>query len=122
MPQGGNTGLVGGGVPVFDEVILSTSAMNKVLSFDPVAGALVSQAGCVLQALDEYVAPQGYMMPLDLGAKGSCQIGGNVSTNAGRGASPDRIEQGQGQGQEQGAGAGGRGRWQGQGQGARAGA
>lgn len=44
---------------------------------------LVAQAGCVLQALDEYLAPRGFMMPLDLGAKGSCQIGGNVSTNAG---------------------------------------
>ncbi|KAG2445426.1 hypothetical protein HXX76_000047 [Chlamydomonas incerta] len=83
VPQGGNTGLVGGSVPVFDEVVLSTAAMNKVLEFDEVSGTLVAQAGCVLAALDEHVGSKGFMMPLDLGAKGSCQIGGNVSTNAG---------------------------------------
>lgn len=83
VPQGGNTGLVGGGVPVYDEVVLNLSLMNRVRSFDPVAGTLVADAGCVLQALDDHVAQQGYMMPLDLGAKGSCQLGGNVSTNAG---------------------------------------
>ena len=48
-----------------------------------VSGVLVAQAGCVLQALDEFLAGKGFAMPLDLGAKGSCQIGGNVSTNAG---------------------------------------
>ena len=44
---------------------------------------LVCDAGCILESLDEHVAKEGYMMPLDLGAKGSCQIGGNVATNAG---------------------------------------
>ncbi|XP_039618100.1 D-2-hydroxyglutarate dehydrogenase, mitochondrial [Polypterus senegalus] len=82
-PQGGNTGLVGGSVPVFDEIILSTSLMNKVLSFDTVSGVLVCQAGCVLEDLNSFVEEKGFVMPLDLGAKGSCQIGGNVSTNAG---------------------------------------
>jgi len=48
-----------------------------------VSGVLVCQAGCILQTLDEYVSERGYIMPLDLGSKGSCQIGGNVSTNAG---------------------------------------
>lgn len=57
--------------------------MNRIRSFDPVAGTLVADAGCVLQALDEHVAQGGLMMPLDLGAKGSCQLGGNISTNAG---------------------------------------
>ena len=47
------------------------------------SGALVAQAGCILQTLDEYVAAHGFTMPLDLGAKGSCCIGGNISTNAG---------------------------------------
>ncbi|KAG2498528.1 hypothetical protein HYH03_003778 [Edaphochlamys debaryana] len=83
VPQGGNTGLVGGSVPVFDEVVLSTGAMNKILHLDEVSGTLVAQAGCILQALDEAAAARGFMMPLDLGAKGSCQVGGNVSTNAG---------------------------------------
>jgi len=47
------------------------------------AGVLVCQAGCILENLDTYVSQYGLMMPLDLGAKGTCQIGGNVSTNAG---------------------------------------
>ncbi|KAK7694538.1 hypothetical protein QCA50_001724 [Cerrena zonata] len=83
VPQGGNTGLVGGGVPIKDELVLSLGNMNKVRSFDPVSGILVADAGCVLESLSEYLAPHNHIMPLDLGAKGSCQIGGNVSTNAG---------------------------------------
>ncbi|KAF9943975.1 D-lactate ferricytochrome c oxidoreductase, partial [Mortierella alpina] len=83
VPQGGNTGLVGGGVPVFDEIILSTANMNQIRSFDALSGALVCDAGCILEVLDNYLAEQGYIMPLDLGAKGSCHIGGNVATNAG---------------------------------------
>ncbi|KAG0341009.1 hypothetical protein BG004_006183 [Podila humilis] len=83
VPQGGNTGLVGGGVPVFDEIVISTANMNSVRSFDNVSGALVCDAGCILEALDNYLAERGYIMPLDLGAKGSCHIGGNVATNAG---------------------------------------
>ncbi|XP_048811143.1 D-2-hydroxyglutarate dehydrogenase, mitochondrial [Lagopus muta] len=82
-PQGGNTGLVGGSVPVFDEIILSTALMNKIISFDPVSGILVCQAGCILEKLNEYLEERGFIMPLDLGAKGSCHIGGNVATNAG---------------------------------------
>ncbi|XP_071422786.1 D-2-hydroxyglutarate dehydrogenase, mitochondrial isoform X2 [Pithys albifrons albifrons] len=82
-PQGGNTGLVGGSVPVFDEIILSTALMNRIISFDKVSGILVCQAGCVLERLNEYLEEQGFIMPLDLGAKGSCHIGGNVATNAG---------------------------------------
>ncbi|NWY58692.1 D2HDH protein, partial [Chionis minor] len=82
-PQGGNTGLVGGSVPVFDEIILSTVLMNQIISFDKVSGILVCQAGCILEKLNEYLEQQGFIMPLDLGAKGSCHIGGNVATNAG---------------------------------------
>ncbi|EKM60946.1 uncharacterized protein PHACADRAFT_180107 [Phanerochaete carnosa HHB-10118-sp] len=83
VPQGGNTGLVGGGVPIKDELILSLGNMTKIRSFDPVSGIIVADSGCILEALSEYLAPHNYIMPLDLGAKGSCQIGGNVSTNAG---------------------------------------
>ncbi|KAK5621738.1 D-2-hydroxyglutarate dehydrogenase, mitochondrial [Crenichthys baileyi] len=82
-PQGGNTGLVGGSVPVYDEIILSTSFMKNILSFDNIAGILTCQAGCVLENLVLYLEERDYIMPLDLGAKGSCQIGGNVATNAG---------------------------------------
>jgi len=83
VPQGGNTGLVGGSVPVHDEVILSTSNLNRIISIDPASGVLVCQAGCVLQHLDEHARQHGCVVPLDLGAKGSCQIGGNIATNAG---------------------------------------
>ncbi|XP_050723483.1 D-2-hydroxyglutarate dehydrogenase, mitochondrial-like [Eriocheir sinensis] len=82
-PQGGNTGLVGGSVPVFDEVIISMNLMNKVENVDTWAGVVTCQSGCVLEALDQHVAEYGLMVPLDLGAKGSCHIGGNASTNAG---------------------------------------
>jgi len=69
---------VGGGVPVFDEIILSTERMNEIISFDPVSAVLVCQAGCVLEDLDNYLAEKGFMMPLDLGAKGSCHIVSSV--------------------------------------------
>ncbi|KAG6836819.1 hypothetical protein H0H93_002841 [Arthromyces matolae] len=83
VPQGGNTGLVGGSVPLRDELIISLANMSKVRAFDPVSGILVADAGCILQSLTDYVAPHNHIMPIDLGAKGSCQIGGNVATNAG---------------------------------------
>ena len=78
-----STGLVGGSNPVFDEVILSLTSLNSIRKFDEISGTLFCDAGCVLQTLDEHVAQHGYIMPLDLGAKGSCAIGGNVATNAG---------------------------------------
>jgi len=81
--QGGNTGLVQASVPVFDEIIISMQLMNQIQSFDDLSGALVCQAGCILQNLNDYVSQRGFTFPLDLGAKGSCQIGGNLATNAG---------------------------------------
>ncbi|KLJ09481.1 alcohol dehydrogenase [Blastomyces silverae] len=83
VPQGGNTGLVGGGVPVFDEVIISTARMNNIRSFDENSGVLVVDAGVILEVADKYLAERNHIFPLDLGAKGSCHIGGNVATNAG---------------------------------------
>ena len=61
----------------------ASHASAAALSFAQVSGTLVCQAGCILEHLDNQVGAQGFTMPLDLGAKGSCQIGGNVSTNAG---------------------------------------
>jgi hypothetical protein len=52
-------------------------------SFDPVSGILVAEAGVILESADNYLADKGFIFPLDLGAKGSCQIGGNVAANAG---------------------------------------
>ncbi|KAI9828441.1 MAG: hypothetical protein M1832_002869 [Thelocarpon impressellum] len=83
VPQGGNSGLVGGSVPVFDEIVVSMSRMNDIRSFDAVSGALVVDAGCILEVVDQHLAERDHIFPLDLGAKGSCQIGGNVATNAG---------------------------------------
>lgn len=83
VPQGGNTGLVGGSVPIFDEIVINMSRMNKIHSFDEVSGSLVLDAGCILEVADQYLAERGYIFPLDLGAKGSCHVGGNVATNAG---------------------------------------
>ena len=71
VPQGGNTGLVGGSVPLADEVVLSLSRMQRVLSLDEYSGHLVCEAGCVLEALQTHVMERGYTMPIDLG--GECQ-------------------------------------------------
>ncbi len=82
VPQGGNTGLVGGGVPDGD-IILSLERMNRVLDVDPVNLTLSVEAGCVLANVQEAALEAGAFFPLSLGAEGSCQIGGNLSTNAG---------------------------------------
>ncbi|ORY04355.1 hypothetical protein BCR34DRAFT_491593 [Clohesyomyces aquaticus] len=83
VPQGGNTGLVGGSVPVFDEIVINLQKMNNIRSFDEVSGILVADAGVILEVADNFLAEKNHIFPLDLGAKGSCQIGGNVATNAG---------------------------------------
>lgn len=84
VPQGGNTGLVGGSVARSDdEVILSLINMNRILELDEDASVLVCEAGCVLENLENFASSRGYTVPLDMGSKGSCMIGGNISTNAG---------------------------------------
>ncbi|KAI5294330.1 hypothetical protein KEM52_004236 [Ascosphaera acerosa] len=83
VPQGGNTGLVGGGVPVFDEIVVSLARMQAIRSFDANSGVLVADAGVVLEVADNYLRERNHIFPLDLGAKGSCMLGGNVATNAG---------------------------------------
>jgi FAD/FMN-containing dehydrogenase len=72
VPQGGNTGLVGGSNPIFDEVILSMSAMDKILNFDETYGIVTAESGAVLQDLNTHLGEIGYQMPIDLGSKGSC--------------------------------------------------
>lgn len=83
VPQGGNTGLVGGSVPVFDEVVISLANMDKIRSFDDTSGILKVDAGVIMENADNFLAKKGHIFPLDLGAKGSCFVGGNVATNAG---------------------------------------
>ncbi|XP_030747862.1 D-2-hydroxyglutarate dehydrogenase, mitochondrial-like isoform X2 [Sitophilus oryzae] len=82
-PQGGNTGASGGSVPVFDEIIISMEMMNEIINIDEDSGTVTCQSGVILESLDKAVAEKGFVVPLDLGAKGSCHIGGNVATNAG---------------------------------------
>lgn len=82
VPQGGNTGLVGGSVPVFDEVILSLNRMNQIMSMDEFSGIVTCESGVILENLNSYLEERGFVMPLDLGAKGSCHVGGNVSTKS----------------------------------------
>lgn len=86
IPQGGNTGLTGGQVPLADgppAIILSLTRMNRILDIDAVGGTMTVEAGVVLQTIQEAAEKVGKLFPLSLGAEGSCQIGGNLSTNAG---------------------------------------
>lgn len=81
--QSGNTSLVAGAVPVEGEVVISMKRMNQILSLDDHSGVLQCEAGCILEHLETFVNGRGRIVPYDLGAKGSCMIGGNVATNAG---------------------------------------
>jgi FAD/FMN-containing dehydrogenase len=85
IPQGGNTGLVGGGVPPEDgqNIVLALGRMNQIRAIDPVNFTMTVEAGCILAHLHEAAAEVDRLFPLSLGAEGSCQIGGNLSTNAG---------------------------------------
>jgi FAD/FMN-containing dehydrogenase len=85
VPQGGNTGLVGGGVPDGSgtQVLLSLRRLNRIRAIDAANLTLTAEAGCVLQQVQEAAQAQGLMFPLSLAAEGSCTIGGNLATNAG---------------------------------------
>ncbi|KAB2682192.1 MULTISPECIES: FAD-binding oxidoreductase [Brucella/Ochrobactrum group] len=85
VPQGGNTGLVGGQQP--DEsgtaIILSLGRMNRIRNLDTVGNLVTLEAGVILKNLQDAVEKAGRLFPLSLGAEGSCQIGGNLGSNAG---------------------------------------
>jgi len=83
VPQGGNTGLCGGGVPEGRSVVISTSRLNRIRAVDPLNRSILVESGCVLAAVQQAADSVGLLFPLSLGAEGSCQIGGNLSTNAG---------------------------------------
>lgn len=70
-------------MPLYDEIVLSLSRMKSILHFDDVSGIVTVESGIVLEELGKWLEERGFIVPLDLGSKGSCQIGGNVSTNAG---------------------------------------
>jgi FAD/FMN-containing dehydrogenase len=83
VPQGGNTGLVGGQIPFHGEVLLSLQRMNRVREMDAPGMTMAVEAGLVLAQAQAAAAEAGLMFPLTLGSEGSCTIGGNISTNAG---------------------------------------
>lgn len=84
IPQGGHTGLVGGGTPNSeDQVVLNLERMNRIRTVDPLGMTITVEAGCILQDIKDTAEAQGCLFPLALGAQGSCQIGGNIATNAG---------------------------------------
>ena len=85
VPQGGNTGLVGAAVPPEDgsTILLSLGRMNAVRAIDPIDHTITVEAGCILADVQRAAADADRLFPLSLGAEGSCQIGGNLATNAG---------------------------------------
>ena len=85
VPQGGNTSHCGASIPDAsgDAVLLCLSRMNAIRAIDPANNTMTVEAGCVLQSVQQAAAEVGRLFPLALAAQGSCQIGGNLSTNAG---------------------------------------
>src|SRR5580698_6037723 len=83
VPQGGNTGLVGGQTPHHGEVVVSTRRLDKIRDIDAASNTMTCESGVVLQVAQQKAAEVDRLFPLSLGAEGSCTIGGNLSTNAG---------------------------------------
>jgi len=83
VPQGGNTGLVGGQIPLHGEVLLSLKRMNRIRDLSAPGMTLTAEAGVTLKQAQDAAAAEGFLFPLSLGSEGSCTIGGNISTNAG---------------------------------------
>jgi FAD/FMN-containing dehydrogenase len=83
VPQGGNTGLVGGQTPHHGEVVISMRRMDRIRDIDAASNTMTCEAGVVLQIAQQKAAGIDRLFPLSLGAEGSCTIGGNLSTNAG---------------------------------------
>ncbi|MDR2881061.1 MAG: FAD-binding oxidoreductase [Azoarcus sp.] len=85
VPQGGNTGVCGGATPLPDglSILLNLSRLNRIRELDAANDTLCVEAGCILAAVQEAAAAAGRLFPLSLASGGSCEIGGNLSTNAG---------------------------------------
>ena len=85
VPQGGNTGYCGGSIPgdAGDEIVLSLGRMNRIRDIDPLNYTIAVEAGCVLADIQDAAKEADRLFPLSLAAEGTCQIGGNLSTNAG---------------------------------------
>ena len=83
VPQGGNTGLVGGQIPLAGEIVLSLTRLDRVREVDPISNTMTCEAGVVLANAQAAAAAAERLFPLSLAAEGSCTIGGNLATNAG---------------------------------------
>jgi FAD/FMN-containing dehydrogenase len=83
VPQGGLTGLAGGANPREDDIVLSLERLVGIEEIDPAAATMTVLAGTPLEVAQRAAQAAGFLLPIDLGARGSCQIGGNLSTNAG---------------------------------------
>ena len=87
VSQGGNTSLCGANVPHSSEqnieIVVNTSKMNRVIEVDPFNRSMIVESGCILQNIQNTAQDHDLLFPLSLSAEGSCQIGGNISTNAG---------------------------------------
>jgi FAD/FMN-containing dehydrogenase len=81
--QGGLTGLAGGAVPADGDVVINLERMNRIEDIDDLEGVMRVQAGATLEQVQSAAAAAGWYFPVDLGARGSCQVGGNAATNAG---------------------------------------
>jgi D-lactate dehydrogenase (cytochrome) len=83
VPQGGNTGLVGGQIPQGGEIVLSLTRLDRIREVDATSNTMTCEAGVVLAKAQAAAAEADRLFPLSLAAEGSCTIGGNLSTNAG---------------------------------------
>ena len=85
VPQGGNTGLVGGGVPRKNknEIIINLSNLNKIRNIDLIGNSITLESGCILDNVKKELFKKNLEFPLSMGSRGTCQIGGNIATNAG---------------------------------------
>jgi FAD/FMN-containing dehydrogenase len=85
VPQGGNTGMCGAATPDDTglQVVITLTRLNKIRSVDPANNTMTVEAGCVLQTLQQTAESVNRLYPLSVGSEGSCQIGGNIATNAG---------------------------------------
>ena len=85
VPQGGNTSLVGGSVPSANgkEIIINLKNLNKIRNFDPLSFTITLESGCILSEAQKFVNQSNLYFPLSMGSRDSCQIGGNIASNAG---------------------------------------
>ena len=83
VPSGGRTGLAGGSTANAGEIILSMEKLNRIEAVDPVNMCVTVEAGAITELVQRHARDAGYCFPIDLAARGTCQIGGNIATNAG---------------------------------------